>query len=246
MTVHAPILVPTSPSTQVSRRRQSGMADPSRRGDGGALLREKRIIEDARSPLAIALHASEDYRLPATTLKGMTSELLARPMVSQDRNLYLSWDIRMNYRWRQDGHHEAGPETLRIHDARWRDHLEENPSIFHDACEKALAPWIEDDVDLLSLDGQLACRFELRKPCLEDLILTSFAGTQMAFRQRTDWADHLASLAPGAIADLWMATRILDTDLSRRQRADAMNYEYSLIRHDLEVEWSSEVDGLRF
>lgn len=255
MTVHAPILAPTAPTSQIPKRRQAagqggavikvGMARSARLGDA-APLREKRVIDDARSPLAIALHESEDYRLPATTLRGMTAELLARPMVSQDRDLYLSWDIRMNYRWRQDGRHDAGPENLRIHDARWRAHLDENPQIFHEACEKALSPWIDDDVDLLSLDGQLVCRFELRRPCLEDLVLTSFSGSSMAFRQRSDWADHLASLTPGAISDLWMATRILDTDLSRRQRADAMNYEYSLDRHELEADWSNEVDGLRF
>lgn len=202
--------------------------------------------EDLRSELAIALDASGEYRLPRTSRAGMIVELMARSLHREGDTHFPGWDIRMNFSWNQSGRTRDGAEVSRDHDERWTELLENDPSIFHRACEKALTPWVEEHVDLLEMDGELECSFELMEPGRDTLLLKSFAGRVMEFAGRAQWAEFVKSLDDAQLAETWMAFRVLDADLSRKQRAELMAGEYNTIRQEMEADWDLEIDSLEF
>lgn len=201
---------------------------------------------DIRSELARALHDLNEYRLPATSRAGMIVELMARPLLKSGPQFYPSWDIRMDFSWNQTGRVAGGKETTPEHDEKWQELLGADSSIFHEACTRALSVWVDDYVDLLDMDGAFECSIDLAEPARDALVLKSFAGHDMGFASRSDWADHLKSLDDAALCDLWTALRVLDADLSRKERAQIMAHMYNEIRSEREVAWDLEVEDLSF
>lgn len=206
----------------------------------------EQIKGDLRSALAIALDDMGEYRLPQTSRRGMMVELMARTLYREGEAFFPGWDIRMSFNWNQTGKVQGGLEVSREYDDRWNEVVEEDPSIFHRACEKALAPWVSDHVDLLDQDGGLECVFDLMEPGRDVLLIKEFAGKTMRMGDRSQWSSFVRSLDDQRLSDLWMAFRVLDADLSRRQRADIMASEYNAIRHEMEEEWDLEIEALEF
>lgn len=201
---------------------------------------------DIRPALAIALHAAGEYRLPRASRESMIIELMGRPLHRHHGICHPGWDIRMSFPWQQDGRDPKGLETSRDHDNRWLEAVRDDKSIFHRACENALSAWLDDDVDLLDMDGALECRFDLIEPGRDMLLLTDFAGQYMGFASRSAWIDHVRSLDDDQLGHLWMSLRVIDTDLSRQHRAEIMAAEYNRIRHEMEAEWDLDIESLSF
>ena len=202
--------------------------------------------DDVRTSLAQEIHDMGEYRLPALSRAAMMIELMARKMIKEDGLFHPCWDIRMNFSWNMSGRVEDGRETVRDFDARWAELIDTDPSVFHEACTRALAPYVDEFVDILEMDGALECSLDLSEPGRDTLILKSFKGESTGFRSRSDWSAHLRTLDDDALCDLWMSLRILDQDLSRKNRAEVMAGVLNDIRHEREVDWSDDVEALPF
>jgi len=201
-------------------------------------------IDDARPAIAMDVDAAGLYALPMTTRSGMISEMMSRPLDALGDRLFLSWDIRMDFPWDRSG--AGAHEVSQEYDARWKDLLEEDVAVFHQACENALRPWLDTDVDLFDLDGELTCSFDLLEPGRDRILLREFRGAAMGFPGRAAYEDFLHDLDDLTLGRLWMACRILDTDFGRQARAEVMGVELNEIRARLEEDWSVEVDHLSF
>lgn len=202
--------------------------------------------DDIRSELAKIMHSFGEYRFPKASRSSMIVELMAHKMAEKDGQLYPSWDIRMNFKWNQSGKIADGREISPQNDEKWADLIENDPSIFHDACERALSPYIDDFVDILEQDGTLSASIDLLEPCRETLILTSFKSEALGFASRAVWTDHVKSLSDEDLCDLWMSVRVLDADFSKKSRAEIMAGIYNDIRHEKEEIWENDYEDLSF
>lgn len=202
--------------------------------------------DDIRTELAKSINSMAEYRLPKTSRAGMIVEMMAHKLASYNGQLYPSWDIRMDFNWNKSGSVLDGHETIRAHDERWKNLIESDPSIFHDACQRALSPFVDDYIDILDMEGMLEASLDLVEPGRDTLVMTSFKGEDMGFHSRSAWTDHLKSLADDDLCDLWMSVRVLDSDLSRKARAGIMADTYNDIRHAMEADWNDYVEALPF
>lgn len=204
-----------------------------------------RVMPDNRPEIAVMLHASGDYSLPKTTAKGMAVELLSRYLHEDENGLLPGWNIKMNFAWDTSGISKCGKETQIEYDEAWNELVASDDSIFEEACARALDPWISDYVDLLECDGEMLCDIILSDTS-DHLLLKSMSGMDLAFKTRNDWTRFVMSLDEDNLAKLWTACRVLDADLSRKERAIVMAATYSEIRVEKEQEWGLEVEALPF
>lgn len=203
------------------------------------------VMPDNRPEIAVLLHASRDYALPKTTAKGMKVELLCRYLHEDINGFTLGWDIKMNYPWDKTGTGRTGSETQIEYDEQWLDLVQSDETVFEDACARALEPWIADYVDLLECDGEMLCDIILSDTA-DHLLLKSMSGLDLTFKSRNEWTRLVMSLDDENIGKLWTACRVLDADLSRKERAITMAATYHSIRVEKEQAWAVEVEALSF
>lgn len=204
-----------------------------------------RVVPDNRPEIAIMLDASGDYALPKTTAKGMAVELLSRYLHEDVNGFVPGWNIKMDFSWDKSGVSKSGHETDVQFDEAWADLIENDPTIFENACARALDPWVSDYVDLLECDGEMLCDIILSDTA-DHLLLKSMSGISLAFETRNDWTRFVMALDEDSLAKLWTACRVLDADLSRKERGIVMAATYSEIRLEKEQTWGYEVEDLSF
>lgn len=208
--------------------------------------RDRNDFVDNRPEVAKSLHESGEYNIPKASRRGMIADLASRPLYTEGGHVYLGWNIRMDFPWNKTGHvrdaHDVSPDC----DQLWEDAIKNDPTIFHRACENALKPWVTNEVDVLEMDGAMLCDLHLKDLGRDALLLKSFAGEPIRVTRRDEWRQYLDARTDSEIGNLWVATRVLDADLSKPQRAEIMADEYNTIRHEMEEEWNAEVEHLPF
>jgi len=185
-------------------------------------------------------HDSGEYDLPARSRKAMINEIIMRPCVEIGGKSYLSWNVRMDFAWDRSCR-GSGIEFTSDLDGKWAKAMKGNHDLLLGACEKAIAPYLDEPFDALGL-GDAACDLALAGQGYDKLAIQTFSGRSMGFASVRELRESLDVLDDDTLSIFWATTRILDKDLGRQARAELVVDQLSLVREKLESEWLIEVE----
>ncbi|MCW3784432.1 hypothetical protein [Defluviimonas salinarum] len=196
---------------------------------------------DIRSDFIRGIHETGDYNLPRTTRRGMINDILMHPSQESRNGRTLAWDTRMNFSWDRSGRVEGGEEVCRSMDARWMAAVKEDDDLLRKACDEAFSPYLAEGFAALGLE-EATCEIVAGGPEGEHLLLKSFRGTDLEFRDHRDLRQKIEALSEEDISNLWVTVRVLDKDLSRASRANEVQIHLNSLRAEKEQEWLVEAD----
>lgn len=215
---------------------------------------------DIRTPLMRLADADPDcpYRFPAMGREEMIQSLVSHPVYrgGHYQPYRLSWNIKLTMDYDSDGmtgDQRCDPAFTQ----KWRQRFEKDPTLFEQACEDLLRPYL--DGQFTPWPGPLASAGNDASPDRHDalameegrfhfatdgksggyLVLTRFDGEDLAFSDMIDFASALDAMDDKAIAELTMAVRTLDRDLERPRIARAFEEELNFLRRQCEEEWAA-------
>lgn len=196
---------------------------------------------DLRDDFLRAIHEAGDYSFPRATRTLIINSLLMHPKVAGRDGLQLSWDVRMNYAFNTSGKVTGGEEVDPALDARWTEAYAADESLMITAGERALAPYLQAPFSALEMDDA-ECELEARGSKGGFVVLGSFNGQKMCFADPRDMRLRLEAMDDGALMRLWAATRVLDADLGRANRAAIMAEELNTLRAEMEPQWEEDIE----
>jgi len=196
---------------------------------------------DNRDEFTRALHADGAYHLPATSREAMVNDILLHPMARVRGGMALSWDIRMNYNWDRTGRVDGCDEVSREFDKRWLTELSTRDEIFEEVCDLALSSYLAEDFSVLGMEDA-ACNLNTTGPNNGTLVLNGWRGHAAAFSGIGELRENLITMPDDELRSLWTTVKVLDQDLSRKQRAIEMGLACNTVRTRLEESWSMDVE----
>ncbi|MCE6958397.1 hypothetical protein LAZ40_04915 [Cereibacter sphaeroides] len=207
---------------------------------GFRALSEKSI--DNRDDFLRSFDGVSDYSFPRRTREGMIRDIMSHGCSPcRDGKMRFSWDIRMNFVWDRSGRVQDGEDLCPSQDARWREALEEDRTLYRRACETALADYVDAPFRVLD-DDDMLCDLEVIGVQGGWVILNSIGGKPIAAPTPGAMRQLLEGSCDVTVRNLWTALRTLDVDFSRKNRTFEMQWALNGLRAELEAEWLEELD----
>lgn len=196
---------------------------------------------DFRSDFARSIHSDGLYDLPATSKSGMINQLLMRPLTKTKEGSVISWDLSINPEWDLSGHVNGGEDIDPDFDGRWKREFRGDEDLRDQVFDRAFGAFFEEGFSVLEMEDA-ACELELTGADNDRALMRGLNGKPMCFENVSDFRNQLSKMEPEELVTLWMTTKILDQDFSRKQRHHDFQLACNTVRAEREVEWGRSVD----
>lgn len=195
---------------------------------------------DIRTPAMKAAHEDPScpYVFPPISreeaIKKLTGHAVYRG--GHHRPFRLAWNIKLTMDYDSSGKGEDHPVDSRF-DRRWDRAFENDSSIFNNACDDLLRPYMDGEFAVWPGEGAGRWRFETDGTSGGYLVLSQVDGRPLEFSEMMDFSEQLDAMSDTDLAELVMVVATLDHDLSRDNIRNAFERQLNFMRHQLEEEW---------
>lgn len=175
--------------------------------------------------------------IPAVTRDQAIVALMSMPMIRMDDGkMAFGWNVSMNFNWDKTGHGDKAREFDRSFDKDWLRAMRDDHSILESACEKSIAPYLDEDFAVLECE-EMRCTLDAIGANGDRIVMREFAGLPMEFENYRHMRETLCALDEETLGNLWTATQVLRSDFSRSVRAELVGAYLFDTREALESEW---------
>lgn len=144
-----------------------------------------------------------------------------------------AWNIKV-YSCDSSGRVEGGERVEPLLDAAWERHLEQNDSVFWEACELALSEYLDGEYTSYPGDDQGLWSFTVEGRMGGWLILSSYDGhdfSGMGYGDLSELREYLQDIPWSELRGLYRGVVCLERDIKPTQ---ALEHAYNLLRAEWE------------
>lgn len=192
---------------------------------------------DLRDEFLKLIDATGDYKIPFVNRRTAINEILLHATTPTRGGRCLSWNVSMDgFDWDRSGVISDGNELHHAYNDAWNDELVARPELIEQAVEAFLTPYVKDSFNALEQDGARSA-LDLAGDQFDAVVLREFNGRGMEFSSHRDLRKTLDAMDDLELCKIWSTMRVLDSDLSRSERAMGVGRELNEIRAGREDVW---------